>query len=134
MKHATRSTRLAAVLAADRLGSAESAANELGLVPRSVQRWIHDPELSAIVAKTREESAESIRAVASLAWAQLAQRVADGQMEDRDLIILAGVATDKAQLVAGEATSRSEHRDITADLSAEDAEKLSKDISEWLKT
>ena len=113
--------------------SAESVADKLGVSQRSVERWKHNPELSAIVAKTREESADSIRAVASLAWAQLAQRVADGTMDDRDLIILAGVATDKAQLLSGEATSRTETRDITADMSPEQATKLANDIDEWLR-
>lgn len=127
-----RKVRLHAVLTADRLGSAEKAADELGLVPRSVQRWMHDPELSVIVAQTREQSADSIRAVASLSWAQLAQRVADGKMEDRDLIILAGVATDKAQLLAGEATSRSEQRDITGEMKPEEVAALANDIDEWL--
>ena len=128
-----RKVKLHAVLTADRLGSAERAADELGLVPRSVQRWMHDPELSRIVAQTREESADAVRAVAALSWAQLAQRVADGKMDDRDLIILAGVAIDKAQLLAGEATSRHETRDVTETLKPEEAAKLANDIDEWLK-
>jgi len=124
-----RKVRLHAVLTADRLGSAEKAADELGLTPRSVQRWMHDPELAQIVAKTREQSADAIRAVASLSWAQLAQRVADGKMEDRDLIILAGVATDKAQLLSGDATSRTEHRELLADFDDHERDAM----ADWLR-
>jgi hypothetical protein len=61
--------------------------------------------------------AEEARVVARLAWQKLGQAIASGILEPRDLVMAAGMATDKAQLLNGGATARTEARDLTGTLS-----------------
>jgi hypothetical protein len=102
-----------AVAKAEQLGSSEAAGKELGIEPRYIRRWRDDPQLSEIVRKTREETAEDVTAAMVLSWARLIERLERDDIDTRDLIILAGVATDKAQLLSGNATERTETRDLT---------------------
>ena len=112
----TQRERAQAVATAERLNSAEAASKELGIAARTIRRWRDDPEMADIVRKTREETAEDVTAAMVLSWARLIERLQRDEVDTRDLIILAGVATDKAQLLSGAATSRTESRDITDDL------------------
>jgi hypothetical protein len=109
----TRREKAAAVVLADSLNSSEAAGKQLGVNPRNIRRWRDDPELSEIVRKTRDETAEDISAAMVLSWTRLIERLERDEIDTRDLIILAGVATDKAQLLTGHATDRTETRDVT---------------------
>jgi hypothetical protein len=110
----TRREKAAAVVLADSLNSSEAAGKQLGVNPRNIRRWRDDPELSEIVRKTRDETAEDISAAMVLSWTRLIERLERDEIDTRDLIILDGVATDKAQLLTGQATERSET--LTGDL------------------
>lgn len=109
----TPKEKMSAVLTADRLNSTEAAARETGIPARSIRQWRNDPELAELRRKTREETAEEVTMVEILAWTRLIERLQADQIETRDLIILAGVATDKAQLLSGQPTARTENKSIT---------------------
>lgn len=111
----TRQERAKAVVLADSLNSTDAAGEQLGIPGRTIRRWRDDPELAAIVRKTREETAEDVTAAMVLSWSRLIERLERDEIDTRDLIVLAGVATDKAQLLTGGATERTETRDLTLD-------------------
>jgi len=101
-----------AVVLADALGSSDAAAKTLGLSGRSIRRWRNDPELSELVRKTREDTADDVKVAMTLAWELIIERLQAGQIATRDLIVLGGVAFDKHQLATGGATMRSENREL----------------------
>lgn len=109
-----------AVAEAERLNDSEEAGKRLGIPGRSIRRWRDDPDLAAIVQKTREETADDVKVAMTLAWERIIQRLKADDIETRDLIVLGGIAFDKFQLATGGATSRSENRDITGSLTDAD--------------
>jgi hypothetical protein len=115
----TKRQKVTAVIAAE-MTSARAAAKATGIPHQTVARWQDDPELRHIVAKTRDQLADDMKAVAALAVEYIVRDLRAGRFEPRDLTILLGVATDKAQLLAGMATSRTESRDLTGTI--DDAE------------
>ena len=54
------------------------------------------------------------------------------EFEPRDLSVLWGILTDKAQLLSGAATSRTETRALTDSLADHEKEALADAIDEWL--
>ena len=129
----TKRQKLSAVMAADMLGVV-AAADQSGIPESTIRYWAEKPEFAEYRAKTREDLVHEVGIVAHLAWQRVGEALRAGTLEPRDALFAADKATTLYQLVTGEATTRSEHRDITADLSPEEAEKLSADIEEWLKT
>lgn len=120
-----------AVVLADQLGSSESAGQLLHIPSRSIRRWQDDPEMAEYVQKTRDALADDIRAAAALFWSTLVGRVRSGDIDTRDLIIASGVAIDKAQLLSGGATSRTEHRELTEGLDDHERAALRDAIDAW---
>jgi transposase-like protein len=108
----TRKQKSDAVQAA--IASSTLAAAEQSGIPESTLRyWVDSPEFAELREKTQEERAAGWRVVGTLAVARLVQLVPE--MEPRDLITLAGVATDKSQILSGGPTERTETRDLTFD-------------------
>lgn len=108
----TKRQKLTAVIAAD-MTSAEAASEATGIPRRTIGYWLDDPDLADLRHNARERMAEETLTVARLAWGKLAERIKSGDIETRDLVLATGMATDKAQLLNGGATARSENRDIT---------------------
>lgn len=107
-----RKQKLAAVLAAD-IGGVVQAEEQTGIPESTIRYWMDKPEFAEFRAKAREEMADEIKVVAHLAWKRIAETI--GVMEPRDALFAAEKATTLHLLMSGEATSRSEHVDITAD-------------------
>ena len=128
----SRKRKAEAVVLADNKGSVRAAARELGMPARSIYRWRDDPEMAQYVAKTREELAEDVRTAAALFWSTLIDRVKAGDIETRDLIIASGVAIDKAQLLSGGATARTESRVLTEGLDDHERTALRDAIDAWV--
>lgn len=105
----TRKQKLAAVLAAD-IGGVVQVEQQTGIPESSIRYWMDKPEFAEFRAKAREEMAEEVKVVAHLAWKRIAETI--GTMEPRDALFAAEKATTLHLLMSGEATSRSEHRDI----------------------
>ena len=103
-----------------------AAAEQTGVPESTIRYWLERPEFVELRAKTQEERADGMRTLALLAMDRLAQLLPT--MEPRDLIVLMGVATEKGQLLAGQATERTEHRDITDGLDDHEREALNEAI------
>ena len=112
----TKRQKMTAVLAAD-LSSTEAAAEAAGIPRTTLAYWMDQPEFVALRQNAREKMAEETLTVARLAWGKLAERIRSGDIETRDLVMATGMATDKAQLLNGGATARTEARDITGTFS-----------------
>lgn len=115
----TRAEKVAVIAAA--AATSNLAASEASGVPEStIRRWLDDPEMARLRDNAREAMADEALVVARLAWNALAGAIRTGQLDGRDLVMAAGMATDKAQLLTGGATARAETRDITGTLSDAD--------------
>src|SRR5438552_105688 len=103
-KHRSKRQRAAAVMTAE-IASVAAAAAEAGVSERTVRRWKNDPEMDRGVTQTRGEEADEMRALSLKVLAEIRERLP--QYDPRDLSILLGFLTDKAQLLAGEANRKS---------------------------
>lgn len=110
----TKREKASAVTAA-MASSVQAAAEQKGIPRTTIDYWMDHPEFVELRKKTREEMAEGSMVLANLAQSELARKVKAGEVEPRDLAVIYGIAIDKAQLMAGQATSRNESRDITKD-------------------
>lgn len=115
----TRRDKVTAIIAAD-MTSMTAAAEATGVPLSTLDYWMDRPEFAELRKNARERMAEEALTVARLAWGHLAKAIAAGDLDGRDLVMAAGMATDKAQLLNGLATSRTESRDLTGTL--DDAE------------
>lgn len=115
----TKAEKAAAIVAAT-AASTVAASEQTGIPRTTIQYWLDQPEFVALRQNAREAIAEEAQVVARLAWAALATAIRSGQLDGRDLVMAAGMATDKAQLLNGGATARTESRDITGTLSDAD--------------
>jgi transposase-like protein len=116
-------TKLRIIAAAD-LSSITAASETSGVAGSTIRRWLDDPKYAEVRAKTREDLADEFKAIAHLGLAVLRQRLEAGEIETRDLVPVVGVAVDKSQLLTGAATSRSESRALTDDLSDTEKQRL----------
>lgn len=101
----TKRQKVTAVLAAE-LTNAAAAAEGQGIPQSTLRRWMDDPAMADLRAKTREDLASEAHVMAQLALAQIKTKLSD--YEPRDLNVLYGIMVDKAQLLAGQATERVE--------------------------
>lgn len=114
-RHYTKRQKLVAVVAAD-MTTGLAASRATGVPRSTLQHWLDDPELARYRQNAREEVADEVRVVARLAWEKLGEAIRSGRMEPRDLVLASGMAMDKLLLLSGEATARTETRDLTGDL------------------
>lgn len=112
------------------LTSVAAASEATGIPATNIRRWRDDPEMAEYGEKTREEIAEEARALSVKVLAEIRGRL--GEFDPKDLSVLWGILTDKAQLLSGGATNRTETRDLTARLDEAQAAQLMDDIDEWL--
>ena len=112
----TRSEKVAAIVAAE-ASTVLAAAEQTGVPRRTLRDWLTTPEYAIYRQNAREAMAEEAQFVARLAWQALGEAIQAGKLDGRDLVMAAGMATDKAQLLSGGATARTEARDITGTLS-----------------
>jgi len=121
--------KLAAVLAADMVGVV-AASKQTGLPESTIRYWRDKPEFAEIRARTREELAEEVKAVAHLAWQRVAESMST--MEPRDAIFAAEKATTLLQLLSGDATARTESVTLTDGLDDHEKAKLKAVLAEAL--
>ena len=113
----TKRAKIAAVVAAE-LSSNLAVQDATGISEANIRRWRDDPELAKYIDKTREELADGTQMLAHRALERISATL--DAFEPRDLVTLFGVMVDKAQLLSGGATARTESRDITGTLSDAD--------------
>jgi len=106
--------KMTAVIAAE-LTTVEAAAEATGTPRTTLIYWMDQPRFVELRHNAREKMADETLVIARLGWGLVAERMPT--MENKDLIAATGMATEKAQLLAGGATARTETRDITGTLS-----------------
>lgn len=109
----TRAEKEAAVAQAAVAASVQAAAEEAGIPESTLRYWLDSPKFAELRAKTREEAGEGWKVILHAAQERTMQLIPT--MDPDQIMVLAGIATDKLQLISGQATSRSEHRDLLAD-------------------
>jgi hypothetical protein len=115
----TRVEKASAIVAAE-ASSVLAAAEAKGIPESTLRYWMDRPEFASLRENAREAIAQEAQVVARLAWQKLGEALANNELDPRDLVMAAGMATDKAQLLNGGATARAENRDITGTLSDAD--------------
>ena len=128
----TRKQKLAAVLAAE-VGGVTQAAEATGIPKQTIDYWLDDPYFGPFRTKAREDMAEEVKAVAHLAWQRVAEALRSGALEPRDALFAADKATTIYQLVTGQATERTEHRDLIADFDDHERDQLEAWLHELAK-
>lgn len=111
----TKHQKLSVVMAADMVGVV-AASEQAGIPESNVRYWSHKPEFAEYRARAREDLVEEVTITAHLAWQRVSEALRANTLEPRDALFAADKATTILQLLNGEATSRLEHRDITASL------------------
>ena len=109
----TKAEKATAVIAAE-MSTVTAAAEQTGIPASTLRYWLDSPDFAELRVKTREEAAAGFSVIMHLAQARLVELIPT--MEPRDLTILLGVAAEKAQLLGGGPTSRTETRTLTDDL------------------
>ena len=113
-------TEKAEAVAAATLSSAEAAAEALGIPRRTIGYWMQQPEFAELRQKTREGVADMFWAAVQIGVDQVAIGLLNPDAPLRDKATALGILYDKHALLAGNATARTEHRDITGSLSDAD--------------
>lgn len=119
----TKVQKAQAVAEAERT-SLTAAAESSGIPITTLKYWFDHPEFADVRTKTREELAGGSIAMAVIAQGELIRRIRSGKISDQALVAAYGVGIDKAQLLSGAATSRTESRDLTASLDDHEKEVL----------
>lgn len=119
----TRKQKLSVVMAAELVG-VTVAAEQAGIPHQTVSYWLDRPEFSEYRRKAREDLVEEVGVVAHLAWQRVAEALRAGELEPRDALFAADKATTLLQLVTGQATNRTETKDVTAGLEDHEWESL----------
>ena len=117
----TKRQKVSAVIAAEIVGAAE-AAKSAGVPRSTVEYWIDSPAFAALRKKTREDMAEEMKVLVHLVMQKITARI--DEFEPRDLSILFGIATDKSQLIGGQATARTESVSVTDGMDDHEREQL----------
>jgi len=117
----TKAEKATAVIAAE-LSTAQAASEALHIPETTLRYWVAQPKYAELRAKTREEAASGFSVIVYLAQERLIELIPD--MEPRDLTILLGVAAEKAQLLGGGPTSRTETRTLSDDFDDDEKQRL----------
>jgi transposase-like protein len=97
--------------------SLTQTAESSGIPITTLKYWYDHPDFADIRTKTRDQLAEGSIAMAVIAQGELIRRIRSGSISDQALVAAFGVGIDKAQLLSGAATARTESRDITGTIS-----------------
>jgi hypothetical protein len=125
----SKRTKVTAIVAAE-MTSISASARANGIPRKTVAYWMDAPDFAIYRQKTREDLAAGSLALANEALSVIRAKL--DTFEPRDLTTLVGVLTDKAQLLAGQATSRTETRDITETMTPDAVDALADEIDAWL--
>lgn len=106
-----RKTKLSVVMAADMVGVV-AAAEQSGIPESTIRYWADQPEFAEYRAKARADMEHEVGIVAHLAWQRVAEALRENRLEPRDALFAADKATTLYQLVTGQATERTESKEI----------------------
>lgn len=119
----TKRQKVVAITAA--MASSVTAASEQLKIPATtIDYWMDRPEFVKLREKTREDLANEMKMLAHLAAKALSDKIEAGEVEPRDLVVALGIVTDKAQLLSGAATARTETRALSDGLDDHEKQQL----------
>ena len=107
-----------------------AASQKLGIPERTVGYWYDSPEFADVRDKTKDQLAAGSVAMAILAQGELVRRIRSGKLSDQALVAAYGVGIDKAQLLSGAATTRTESRSLVDGMDDHEREALRKVLDE----
>jgi transposase-like protein len=117
----TKAEKATVVIAAE-MSTAAAASQASGVPESTVRYWLDNPKYAELRVKTREEAAAGFSVLMYMAQERLRELIPT--MEPRDLTILLGVSAEKAQLLGGGPTSRTETRTLADDLDDDEKRRL----------
>lgn len=105
-------TRALAIVAVE---GVPAAAEATGIPERTIREWTDDPEFAELRQRTKEAAAEEWWGIVQEAFRRTSQLL--GQTEDPVKAATAGaIVFDKMALSLGEATARTETKDVSVDI------------------
>jgi hypothetical protein len=126
----TKRQKITAVIAAEMTTQA-SAAEQAGIPRKTLAYWFDDPAFAVYRQKLREDLGPESMALAHNVLAEIQRRLPE--FEPRDLATLYGILYDKAALMAGQATARTETRQLTDGLDDHEKAALRAVLDDLLK-
>lgn len=99
--------KAAAVALGNAIGDTR-AAEQLGVSERSIRNWRKVPAIVELAVPAGPSLAEGAKELATLALHQLIEQVKAGKVKGKNLAVLFGISTEKALLLAGHPTQRTE--------------------------
>lgn len=108
------------------------AERDTGIPKTTIQYWTHDPEFAQLRTTAREVVAEQFWMGIQIGIAQVAQGLA-GDAPLRDKADATVKLLEKYLLLKGEATTRSETRDLTEHLPDHERQALADAVDAWLR-
>lgn len=96
----------------------QAAAETSGVSRRTIQRWVDDPAMAQLVAENSEAVKGHLWAGMQVALDSVIEGLKQPEAPLQARVIAFGVLYDKHALMSGEATSRSESKNISDDLPA----------------
>ena len=109
-----------------------AASEETGIPLSTLHGWYQSAEYAELRTTARSEVAESMWAAAQLGVASMAKALADPKVPLRDKTDATSMLTEKYLLLTGQATSRTESRQLAASLDDHEREALQDAIDQWL--
>ena len=98
------------------LRGTKAAADQSGVSQRTVQRWVDDPAMAQLVAETKDGVRDHIWAGMQIGLASVVEGLKDPDAPLQARANTFGILFDKWSLMAGEATARTESKNITDDI------------------
>jgi len=104
-----------------------------GIPKQTIDYWTHDPLFRQLRTRARDEFAAEMWAGVQIGVRSLIDGLKGDGAPLRDKAQAVDVLARNYQLLTGQATSRTEHADITAHLTDHETEQLTQALDEWLK-
>jgi DNA-binding transcriptional MerR regulator len=120
MRHYQPSERADAVALAATVGP-KRAAEQLGIPPRTVAYWTHQPAASPIIAAAEASIAERLETAASIALEAVTEGLRDPKARLGDRARALEVLATQANLATGRATMRSENVNVNVNVTEYEA-------------
>ena len=98
-----------------------AASQATGIPERTIRQWQDTPEFAELRQRTKEQVADEWWAIVQKGFRRVAALL-DGTDDIQKAATATAIVTDKMLLIRGEATSRTESKDLTHDLDDHEAE------------
>lgn len=130
----THKEKLVAVVASETMGR-RRAAKLVGASENTIKTWRSDEELLPYLLEARRQLMAQVAEASTKSWAETLHRLntEPEAIPTRDLLAIASESTNKFQLLSGQATSRSETRDVTDGIADDEMRVLVNEARRYLE-